>query len=104
MSRPRLYAMSLIEVIVSVALVGMLLLTAYSALQSIGQSQALFSRLIDNNTQITGVYERISQLIQQGGTIDYEEYYNRSKIGDTSSTSTLDSVNPISGFDVASLF
>lgn len=72
---------TLVEVLVSVALSGMVLTTAYAAFQGIMRSQAKLSGTIDIQRNLFYLNEKLAALIHSGGTVDYEEYYNRRVLG-----------------------
>jgi prepilin-type N-terminal cleavage/methylation domain-containing protein len=72
---------TLIEVLVSVLLSGMILGTAYGAFQGIMKSQVRLSGVISIQRNLFYLNEKLSTLIHSGGTIDYEEYFNRRILG-----------------------
>ena len=72
---------TLVEVLVSVALTGMLLVAAYGAFQGIVKHQARLGGTIQIQKNLTYINEKMSTLIRDGGTIDYEEYFNRRMLG-----------------------
>ena len=72
---------TLVEVLVSVMLTGMILTSAYSAFQGIMKSQIQLGGTIDIQRNLFYLNEKLSALIHNGGTIDYEEYFNRRILG-----------------------
>jgi prepilin-type N-terminal cleavage/methylation domain-containing protein len=72
---------TLVEVLVSVALSGMILTTAYAAFQGIMRSQAKLTGTIDIQRNLFYLNEKLAAIIHNGGTVDYEEYYNRRVLG-----------------------
>lgn len=72
---------TLIEILVGVALTGMILMTGYSAFQSIMESQARLWAVIDIQKNLFYTNEKLASLIRSGGTVDYEEYFNRRMLG-----------------------
>lgn len=72
---------TLIEVLVSVVLSGMLLASAFASFQGILRSQVRLSGVINIQRNLFYLNEKLSSLIQDGGTIDYEEYFNRRVLG-----------------------
>lgn len=74
---------TLVEVLVSVMLAGIILTAAYSAFQGIMKSQVRLSGVIDIQKNLFYLNEKLSSLIHNGGTIDYEEYFNRRMLGYT---------------------
>jgi prepilin-type N-terminal cleavage/methylation domain-containing protein len=72
---------SLIEVLVSVILSGMLLSSAFAAFQGIMKSQVRLSGSINIQQNLFYLNEKLSSLIREWGTIDYEEYFNRRILG-----------------------
>ncbi len=74
---------TLVEVLVSVMLSGIILTAAYSAFQGIMKSQVRLSGVIDIQKNLFYLNEKLSSLIHNGGTIDYEEYFNRRMLGYT---------------------
>jgi prepilin-type N-terminal cleavage/methylation domain-containing protein len=75
------HGFTLIEVLVSVALTGMILLAGYSAFQRIMLAQATLGAAIDVQKNLFYTNEKLTTLIREGGTIDYEEYFNRRMLG-----------------------
>lgn len=74
---------TLIEVLVSVMLSGMILTAAYSAFQGIMKSEVKLGGVIDIQRNLFYLNEKLAYLIHNGGTIDYEEYFNRRMLGYT---------------------
>lgn len=72
---------TLIEVLVSVVLSGVLLSSAFAAFQGILKSQVRLSGSINIQRNLFYLNEKLSSLIREGGTIDYEEYFNRRILG-----------------------
>lgn len=72
---------TLIEVLVSVVLSGMILGTAYGAFQGIMKSQVRLSGVISIQRNLFYLNEKLGTLIHSGGSIDYEEYFNRRILG-----------------------
>lgn len=72
---------TLIEMMVTVMLTGMILLTAYGAFQNIIATQAKLGATIDIQRNLFYTNEKLAALIRTGGTIDYEEYFNRRQLG-----------------------
>ena len=72
---------TLIEVLVSVVLSWMILGTAYGAFQGIMKSQVRLSGVISIQRNLFYLNEKLATLIHSGGTIDYEEYFNRRVLG-----------------------
>lgn len=72
---------TLIEVLVSVVLSGMLLSAAFASFHGILRSQVRLSGVINIQRNLFYLNEKLSSLIQDGGTIDYEEYFNRRILG-----------------------
>ncbi len=91
---------TLVEVLVSVALSGMVLTTAYAAFQGIMRSQAKLSGTIDIQRNLFYLNEKLAALIHSGGTVDYEEYYNRRVLGFTKKADA----SGIYGFEIPSNF
>lgn len=79
--KSRLSGFTLIEVLVSVMLTGIILIAAYGAFQGIMKSQIRLSGTIDIQRNLFYMNEKIAGLIRNGGTIDYEEYFNRRILG-----------------------
>ncbi len=77
---------TLIEVLVSVVLSGVLLSSAFAAFQGILKSQVRLSGSINIQRNLFYLNEKLSSLIREGGTIDYEEYFNRRILGYDKST------------------
>lgn len=72
---------TLIEVLVSVVLSGMILWTAYGAFQGIMKSQVRLSGVISIQRNLFYLNEKLATLIHSGWSIDYEEYFNRRVLG-----------------------
>lgn len=72
---------TLIEVLVSVVLTGIILTSAYSGFQGIMKSQIRLSGVINIQRSLFYLNEKLSSLINTGGTLDYEEYFNRRMLG-----------------------
>lgn len=72
---------TLVEVLVAVALTGVILLTGYSAFQRIMEAQATLWAAIDVQKNLFYTNEKLASLIRGGGSIDYEEYFNRRMLG-----------------------
>lgn len=72
---------TLIEVLVSVVLTGVILTSAFSGFQGIMKSQIRLSGVINIQRSLFYLNEKLSSLINTGGTIDYEEYFNRRMLG-----------------------
>ena len=72
---------TLIEVLVGVMLSGMILTAAYAAFQGIIQSQIRLGGVIDIQKSLFYLNEKIASIIHTGGTLDYEEYFNRRVLG-----------------------
>ena len=72
---------TLVEVLVSVTLTGVILLTGYSAFQKIMQSQWRLWAIIDIQKNLFYTNEKLAALIRDGGTLDHEEYFNRRMLG-----------------------
>ncbi len=68
---------TLVEVLVSVLISGALLTTAYSAFQWIMRSQIRLSGSINIQESFFYLNTKLSHIIRNGGTNDYEEYFNR---------------------------
>lgn len=79
--RPKHAGFTLIEVLVSVVLSGILLSSAFAAFQGILRSQVRLSGSINIQRNLFYLNEKLSSLIREGGTIDYEEYFNRRILG-----------------------
>jgi prepilin-type N-terminal cleavage/methylation domain-containing protein len=80
-SRHKYAGFTLIEVLVSVVLSGMILTSAYGAFQGIMKSQVRLSGVINIQRNLFYLNEKLSILIHNGWTIDYEEYFNRRILG-----------------------
>ncbi len=76
---------TLIEVLVSVVLSSMILTSAFAAFQGILKSQVRLSGVISIQRNLFYLNEKLSTLIHAGGTLDYEEYFNRRILGYTKS-------------------
>ncbi len=72
---------TLIEVLVSVVLSGMILWTAYGAFQGIMKSQVRLSGVISIQRNLFYLNEKLGTLIHSGWSVDYEEYFNRRILG-----------------------
>lgn len=72
---------TLVEVLVSVMLTGIILTAAYSAFQGIMKSQIRLNGAIDIQRNLFYLNEKLASLIHNGGTLDYEEYFNRRMLG-----------------------
>ncbi|MBP6921482.1 type II secretion system protein [Candidatus Gracilibacteria bacterium] len=72
---------TLIEVLVSVVLSGILLTSAFASFQGILKSQVRLSGSINIQRNLFYLNEKISSLIRDGGSLDYEEYFNRRILG-----------------------
>jgi len=72
---------TLVEVLVAVALTGMVLMTGYSAFQNIMEAQARLGATIAVQNNLFYTNEKLASLIRSGGSIDYEEYFNRRRLG-----------------------
>jgi len=59
----------------------MILGTAYGAFQGIMKSQVRLSGVISIQRNLFYLNEKLATLIHSGGTIDYEEYFNRRVLG-----------------------
>lgn len=79
---------TLIEILISVLLTGIILGAWYSAFQSILRAQIRLSGIINIQKNIFYLNEKIVSLIHAWGTIDYEEYFNRRILGFEKSFST----------------
>lgn len=79
--RPKHAGFTLIEVLVSVVLSGILLSSAFAAFQGILRSQVRLSGSINIQRNLFYLNEKLSSLIRAWGTIDYEEYFNRRILG-----------------------
>ena len=66
---------------ISVVLTGAILVAAYSTFQTIVQAHLLFTSTVSNQGKLYFISEKIATIIKDGGTIDYEEYFNRRALG-----------------------
>jgi len=60
---------------------GMILTAAYSAFQGIIKSEIRLGGVIDIQRNLFYLNEKLAYLIHNGGTVDYEEYFNRRILG-----------------------
>jgi hypothetical protein len=60
---------------------GIVLTAAYSAFQGIMQSQVRLGSVISIQDNLFYFNEKLATLIRSGGTVDYEEYFNRRMLG-----------------------
>lgn len=67
--------------LVTVALTGVILTSGYAAFQSVMRAQSRLATTIDVQKNLFYISEKIGHLIRSGGTIDYEEYFNRRILG-----------------------
>ena len=72
---------TLIEVLVSVMLSGIILTAAYSSFQGIMKSEIRLGGVIDIQRNLFYLNEKLASFIHSGGTLDYEEYFNRRMLG-----------------------
>ena len=72
---------TLVEVLVSVMLSGLILTAGYSSFQGIMKSQIQLGGVIDIQRNLFYLNEKLASLIHKGGTLDYEEYFNRRILG-----------------------
>lgn len=72
---------TLIEILVSISLLGVVLTSAYSSFQTIIKQQAHIDAKIDMAKDIYYYTERFFEKIKKSGGIDYEEYWNRRVLG-----------------------
>jgi len=78
---PKNAGFTLIEVLVSVVLSGIILTSAFAGFQGILKSQVRLSGVISIQRNLFYLNEKLASLIHGGGTIDYEEYFNRRVLG-----------------------
>lgn len=88
---------TLIEVLISVMLSGMILTAAYSSFQGIMKSQIRLGGIIDIQRNLFYLNEKLASLIHAGGTLDYEEYFNRRMLGYAQAFVAVDPVDPSKG-------
>ncbi len=79
--RYRTSGFTLIEVLVGVMLSGLILTAAYSSFQGIMKSEIRLGGVIDIQRNLFYLNEKLASLIHDGGTLDYEEYFNRRMLG-----------------------
>ena len=78
-------AFTLVEMIVSFVLLTGILLVAFGALSGIGIQRTKVSSQIDFDEDFHSATELLVKTIQDGGHLDYEEYWNRAAVGMTMS-------------------
>ena len=69
--------------IVSITLFSLIIVVAFAALSGIGMSRYRITDSLDMNQDIYYAVEKFVALVKEGGTIDYEEYWNRSSFDTT---------------------
>ena len=90
---------TLVEILVSITLLGIVLTSAYAAFQSVIIQQWQIDAQVDINRDVYYYTEKFFDLIQSSGNIDYEEYWNRRVLGYNKSFH-----NDIYTYDVVSEF
>ncbi len=74
-------AFTIIELIVSITLFAFILIVAFEALWNVGKDRVRISNQLDLNRDIYYAVEKFVSLVKEGGTLDYEEYWNRAQTG-----------------------
>ncbi len=68
---------SLIEILVGILIVSIVMVAAFQALSSVGIAKVKLVEKVEIEKQAYFASEKLFELIKKGGTIDYEEYWNR---------------------------
>ena len=72
---------TLVEMLISITLFSLLLVLAFDAFGNIGILRILISGRMNLNEELYSAVEVLSTTIKENGNIDYEEYFNRSRVG-----------------------
>lgn len=75
----------------------MILTAAYSSFQGIMKSQIRLGGIIDIQRNLFYLNEKLASMIHTGGTLDYEEYFNRRMLGYARNFVPLDPADPTKG-------
>lgn len=71
-------AFTLVEMMLVVAMMGLILTTVFEVLGNVGVTSARITSRVDANKDVYYAIEKLSTFIKEGGKIDFEEYWNRS--------------------------
>ncbi len=82
---PSKVGFTIAEIIISLTLFSMIMIFAFQALANVGIVRIDTLNKVDLETELYYFSEKLAALIKDGGTIDYEEYWNR-KVRWTGST------------------
>lgn len=82
---PTKVGFTIAEIIISLTLFSMIMIFAFQALANIGVVRIQTLNKVDLESELYYFSEKLASLIKDGGTIDYEEYWNR-KVRGTGST------------------
>ena len=74
-------AFTLVEVLVAITLLSIILIFAFSSLGQIAFFKTRTADRIDLSRDLYSNVEQIISFIKDGGSIDYEEYWNRNAVG-----------------------
>ncbi len=81
---------TLVEMLISLTLFAMIIIMAFDAMGSIGVLRTRVSSRLDLNNELYSASEKFVDIIKTGGDIDYEEYWNRTAVGMTTSSGHYD--------------
>jgi prepilin-type N-terminal cleavage/methylation domain-containing protein len=81
---------TLVEMLISLTLFAMIIIMAFDAMGSIGVLRTRVSSRLDLNNELYSASEKFIDIIKTGGGIDYEEYWNRTTVGTTTSSGHYD--------------
>ncbi|MCP4523542.1 MAG: prepilin-type N-terminal cleavage/methylation domain-containing protein [Candidatus Gracilibacteria bacterium] len=91
-------AFTLVEILIGISIVSIVMVGAFQAFTSLGIGQ--FRLIQKTNTQKQALYfsEKVFEMIKYGGTIDYEEYFNRKLVNGTATSYLSGHYQQLTGF------
>lgn len=72
---------SLLEILITIAISGIVLVSAFDALSKVVIFRSSIVANLSTDSEMYTAMERLVTLIKNGGTIDYEEYWDRAAVG-----------------------
>lgn len=85
-SRPSRSGFTLIEIILVLALFALVAVFSFEALANIGIARLYTTSRTNLESELHFFSERLTTMIKESGTLDYEEYWNRSVVGTATAT------------------
>ncbi|MDD2871687.1 MAG: prepilin-type N-terminal cleavage/methylation domain-containing protein [Candidatus Gracilibacteria bacterium] len=83
----KIQAFTLVEIMLGILIVSLVLIGGFQSLSSVTLGKAKLIQKVDIQKESFYFTEKLFEMIKQGGTLDYEEYFNRKVIGNTTYSS-----------------